>query len=234
MAGAPLANQTAKAPVGATPIARGTAFESAIHETVNRFAAAWGDEYCDTAKRTGNISRCRKGDGLLTVVGHPVIGLLPRVVLEMTLQRGTGRDWVSYLDEAERNRGAQASLGVVPSVSEVPGGERIRMFGTTKMIVAYDPNVDDPVILRAVLYILRCQAIDVASRRGSGRARVPAERLAEANDLLEQQLLGVYGTATLAKAHIEKLAEQLDTLRSGTYRKLNQVTHELQEGDDDM
>ena len=103
-----------------------------------------------------------------------------RVVLEMTdsVQRG----WTEYFDEAERNRGATASLGLVRTV-EQNAQQSIRVLGGRRIAMAFDPEVDDPDLLRTVVMLLRTAATAAASRRpGAGDRRGEARRGARLPD----------------------------------------------------
>ncbi|MGH3976306.1 MAG: hypothetical protein ACRDS9_23735 [Pseudonocardiaceae bacterium] len=73
---------------------------------MEQIAAGLGDEYADTGAIPGTIARNKKGDGVLTINGGSA-----RIVLEMTNSKRSS--WNDYLDEAERNRAAVASLGLV-------------------------------------------------------------------------------------------------------------------------
>jgi hypothetical protein len=227
-AGRFVADRSAGALRAGTPLAQGTSFETAVHEVVGRFAAAWGDGYIDTARSSGLIGRCRKGDGVLIIHGQRQAAEPARVVLEMTTEEGTRREWDAYLEEAERNRAAQASLGVVPSTIQVPGRERIRMFGTSRMVIAFDPDHDEPDILRTVLHLLRSQAITAASRRGTACASAAEEKLAEAIELLDQ-LNTLHSRATIACASVDKVAADLTALHSRLYRTLIAASQDLEE-----
>jgi len=70
----------------------------------------------------GSIQRCKKGDGVLTVSGGQA-----RVVVEMH-DSNDSRIWNGYLDEAERNREAAASIGIVRNAGQNMG-QTIRVLG---------------------------------------------------------------------------------------------------------
>lgn len=96
-----------------TPL-KGDSYADRVHGLMRDIASGLGDDYDDTSASTGNVPRSKKGDGVLTVNG----GVL-RVVLEMTDSERRG--WSDYLDEAERNRDALASLGLVRSPEQNGG-----------------------------------------------------------------------------------------------------------------
>jgi len=105
------------------------------------------------------VARSKKGDGVLSIDGGSA-----RVVLEMTDSKRT--QWNDYLDEAERNRGATASLGLVRDSAQ-NNGNTLRSVGARRIILAFDPGIDDPDLLRTVVQL----AQDGSSRSGCGRLR---------------------------------------------------------------
>lgn len=165
-----------------TPI-KGGSFEGTLHTILHDIAAGLGDEYTDTTTTTGALPRSKKGDGVLSVGGQAT-----KVVLEMTDSSRTA--WSDYLDEAERNRVAQASLGVVRS-PEQNAGLSVRVLGPRRVVLAFDPEVDDPELLRTVVQLLRTAAITESMRSGGVAAEI----------VTAQERI------TAAVAHLEKLGD---------------------------
>lgn len=104
-----------------TPI-KGDSYANRIHTLLFGIAKGLGDEYDDTSALVGHLRRCQNGDGVLSVNAGAA-----RVFLEMTDSARAG--WTDYLDEAERNRDAAASLGLVRA-TEQNGGQAIRVIRT--------------------------------------------------------------------------------------------------------
>lgn len=71
---------------------------------------------------------------------------------------GRPRGWTDYLDEAERNRGAQASIGVVPTSAQ-NHGQTIRVIGPRRIVIAIAEDHDSTELLRSVCILLRSQAL---------------------------------------------------------------------------
>jgi hypothetical protein len=154
-----------------TPL-KGVTYAHDVHAVMQDVAAGLGDEYTDTGALTGAVARSKKGDGLLTVEGGPA-----RVVLEMTDSARTG--WNAYLDEAERNREAAASLGLVRQTAQ-NAGHSIRALTGRRIVMAFDPQTDDPSLLRTVVQLLRVAAVAASARQDSGGIRTANERIDEA------------------------------------------------------
>jgi hypothetical protein len=160
-----------------TPI-KGASFEANIHKLMEDIAAGLGDEYADTTTKIGLVPRSKKGDGVLAVEGGST-----RIVLEVTDSMRTG--WGDYLDDAERNRAASAALGVVRT-PEQNAGRTIRVLGPRRIVLSFNPDADDPELLRTVLLLLRTVAITATTRTGAAEIATAEEKITEAIMRLEK------------------------------------------------
>lgn len=200
-----------------TPI-KGDTYASSIHRVMLQIAAGLGDEYTDTGSLTGVIPRCKKGDGLLTVNGGEA-----HVVLEMT--DSVRPKWNDYLDEAERNREASASLGLVRELSQ-NSGQTIRSLGSRRIVMVFDPAHDDAGLLRTVVQLLRVGAIAASSRRDSEGLETAEERITEAQEMLKK-----VDVIRKASGSIRKNADTIDrecnAVQTGVDRLLSQALDAL-------
>lgn len=200
-----------------TPI-KGDTYASSIHRVMQQIAVGLGDEYTDTGAVAGVIPRCKKGDGLLTIGGGEA-----HVVLEMT--DSIRPNWNDYLDEAERNREATASLGLVRELSQ-NAGQSIRLLGSRRIVMVFDPAADDAGLLRTVVQLLRVGAITASSRRDSEGLETAEERITEARTMLTK--VNVIRTAS---GSIRKNADTIDrecnTVQTGVDRLLSQALDAL-------
>lgn len=224
------ADATAKA--SAASALKGLPYQEAVHTVIQAHAGTMGDDYADTSSHAGRISGNKKGDGLLTILeqaGAP--DGVARVVVEMT-NSVARRDWVKYFDECERNRGAVASIGVVCTPEQVPGGGLLRLFGTRRVVVAFDPEVDDPALLHSVILLLRSQACLAVARTSGAQARTAEEKLTEATDLLEK-LLDLQRVGTTTRSNADKIVNGLGTLHAALARLLAEAMTALREATSD-
>lgn len=194
---------------------KGADYEARIHPLMESIAIGLGDEYADTSMTEGHVARSKKGDGLLTVEGGRA-----RVVVEVHDSHAR-RSWGPYLDEAERNRRATASLGIVPTV-EQNGGESIRVLGLRRIVMAFDPERDDPAFLRIAIQLLRTSAIAATRGAGSDGTQIAAERLTDALQLLIR-LDEISKTAGSIRKGADKVDTSANTLRSDLSRLLLQA-----------
>lgn len=196
-----------------TPL-KGMTYADGVHAIVRDIATGLGDEYTDTGTLVGHVTRSRKGDGVLTVGDAAA-----RVVLEMT--DSPRAHWHDYLDEAERNRAASASLGLVRDQAQ-NAGQSIRVLGSRRIVMAFDPEVDDPNLLRTVVMLLRTAAIAASARRGADEIATAEEKVAEAIGLLAK-IDVIQKTAGAIHKNASKISNECETFTSAIERLLNQA-----------
>ncbi|WP_291414670.1 hypothetical protein [Actinophytocola sp.] len=196
-----------------TPI-KGESYAGSVHAVLMGITTGLGDDYTDTSMTTGRLPRCKKGDGVLSLNDGAA-----RVVIEMTDSARTG--WTDYFDEAERNRDAVASLGLVRTIDQ-NGGQTLRVIGAQRLVLAFDPDNDVPDLLRTVVMLLRTTAIATASRKGVHQVATAEEKISEAL----KQLMKIDSVKKLS-ATIQKSATKIDSectaLHSAVRRLLDEA-----------
>ena len=196
-----------------TPI-KGESYAGSVHAVMVGIAAGLGDDYTDTSTTTGRLPRSKKGDGVLSLNDGTA-----RVVVEMTDSSRAG--WTEYFSEAERNRDAVASLGIVRTIDQ-NGGQALRVIGAQRLVLAFDPDNDAPEILHTVVMLLRTTAIATASRKGVHQVATAEEKIAEAlNHLMK------IDSVKMLSATIQKSATKIDgectALNSAVRRLLDEA-----------
>lgn len=194
---------------------------------MEQVAAGMGGSYTATGDTIGAVRSCKKGDGLLELSSADGVGAV-RIVVEM-ITTGASRKWPSYLAEAERNREAHASLGIVPSTDLVPGGSMLAPVGAKRLVLAFNED-GDPALLRAacVLLALRAQR-DLVGERGGSDLTVVDNRLAEAQRMLAT-LTEVIKTAAGVRSGAAKVVLGLEGLHESLTRCLAQARSALVTG----
>lgn len=205
-----------RAVANVTPI-KGASYEDNAGAAIAALANGFGDEYVTTGTTTGAIPYCKKGDGVLSIADTTA-----KVVVEMhTSFSGQKREWGDYLDEAERNRGAAASLGLVPSVDE-NDGHRVRTIGGRRIVMAFDPENDDVSLLHTVICLLRAASLAATTRDNGGEIEIARERIDEAVEALGR-LDEIQKAAGQIRKHSDKVASQADGLQTTLNRLLLQA-----------
>jgi len=207
-----------------TPI-KGASYEVQVHVVMRSIAAGLMDEYTESGTLVGRLARCKKGDGVLAVPGKPA-----KVVLEMTDSPRIG--WVDYLDEAERNRDAAASLGLVRTM-EQNGGQSILVLGPRRIVMAFDPEHDDPSLLRTVVMLLRAAAIATNARTGATEIATAEEKIAAAIEQLGK-IDEIQKCSGLIIKNAEKITGQSEAINTAIRRLLDQALTALGAVDDEI
>jgi hypothetical protein len=196
-----------------TPI-KGESYASAVHTVLIGIAAGLGDDYTNTSAIAGRLPRCKKGDGVLSLNDGAA-----RVVIEMSDSARAG--WTDYFAEAERNRDAVASLGLVRTIGQ-NAGHSLRVIGAQRLVLAFDPDNDSPDLLRTVIMFVRTAAIAAAGRKGVHQVATAEEKIAEACN----HLVKIDSVKNLSAA-IQKSATKIDSectvLNSAVRRLLDEA-----------
>ena len=212
------ATEATKATASVTPL-KGATYEDTVHAAMHSISLGLGDEYLETGTTGGAISgHNKKGDGVLVVAGGPA-----RVVLEMT--DSERRDWGDYLDEAERNRQATASLGLVPSLNQ-NGGQGMRVLGPRRIVMVFDPAADDHALLRSAIQVLRMAAVAATARQDDTDVQAAVERIAEALDVLPS-IDGIRKRAGTIRTNADHIDRDADKLQTSLNRLLMQARTSL-------
>ncbi|HEX3795262.1 MAG TPA: hypothetical protein VHV57_12250 [Acidimicrobiales bacterium] len=190
---------------------KGLPFEAAIGAAAEVVAAGMGASYTATANSVGALKGSKKGDGIFEVSLAEPGDRCARVVIECTT--GGARNWADYLDQAERNRQAQASLGVVARRDLVPGGEMLAVLAPNRIVMAYDPASDEPALFRSALLLLSVQAQRQLTDGRTGDLGAVDTKLAEAKRslLVMQELMK---TAMSVRTGASKVVTGLESLHA--------------------
>ena len=207
------ASAAATATAKVTPL-KGATYADGVHAVMRDIAAGLGDEYTDTGSVTGCIARSKKGDGVLTVDAGRA-----RVVLEMT--DSVRQSWGAYLDEAERNRAATASLGLVRDASQ-NGGQSIRVLASRRIVLVFNPASDDPGVLRTVVQLLRVSAIAACARQDLEEIETANERIREALEVITK-IDDIRKAAGSIRVNANKIDDQGTAMQTTLSRLLTQA-----------
>lgn len=202
----------------------GDTYENAVNTLLFGIAAGLGDEYTATRTTAGAVTQSKKCDGLLTIDGGTA-----RVVIEMTDSARAG--WSKYFGGAERNRLATASLGLVKT-REQNCGQSIRVLGTRRIVLAFDPASDDPELVRTILMVLRTSAVAAASRHGAQQVATAEEKITEAVVQLDK-IDEVKKTAGSIQKSALKIESACTLIYSGIQRLLSDALAALADATDD-
>ncbi|MEV6411025.1 hypothetical protein [Kribbella sp. NPDC051718] len=150
--------------------------------------------------------------------------------------------WIDYFDEAERNRAAVAAIGLVRS-PEQNDNQTIRVLGPRRIVASFDPDQDDPELLRTIVMLLRTVAIAASARTGATEVATAEEKIAEALTQLDkiarvkklangiQKSAGTIDSECAGiSAAIERLLNQALNALTGTTNATPTVIHNIESG----
>jgi hypothetical protein len=219
-AGAASTAEAAAAVFAASP-AKGIPYEDAVAEELEVIANEIGGSYEQTGMTIGLIRNCRKGDAVIELPMIHAGETPPRILIEATTQRSR-RDWPAYFRQAEPNRGCQVSLGIVPSVDGVPGGDLVAMLGSSRAVVAFDPAADSPGLVRALIQMLAIEARRRLVSHGDADLELVDRKLSQARTQLAE-LIQLQKVATGVRDNASKVVAGLDSVRNALAQTLDQA-----------
>ncbi len=208
--------------------AKGKPFQERVGASLEAIAVGMACSYTDTSDSVGRVKACKKGDGVVEAAAVEAGGPAPCVVVELTTQ-GHPRNWQQYLDVAERNRGAQAALGIVPTRELTPGNELVAIISPTRMVVAFNPDEDDPGLLRATIQLLLVQAQRRLTDDRSGDLRLVDAKLDDARRRLVE-MGDIIKAAVAVRNGAGKVVTGLEGLQGSVLLTIDQARAALASG----
>jgi len=135
------------------------------------------------------------------------------------------RIWNDYLDEAERNREAAASIEIVRNPVQNKG-QTVRVLGARRVVLAFDPAADDSDLLRTVIQLMRVSSLAASSRRDVEGLEIAEEQIRAALALIDR-----VNTIRRASGSIRRGAEVIDkecnTVQTGVTTHLGRALDAL-------
>lgn len=182
---------------------KGLPYEDQVIESLQRIAGLAGDECEATGQQVGLLPRRFAGDG--------VIGLKPngdkvtaRVVVEAKNRKLTKKDWLDEIEVSKANRGATGFIGFSKNIADMPNKNRIMIFDRQTILVAYDPETEDPQIALIVYQLVKMNTLAAAGH-------LDDSRISEINEGVDRALASLRSFDGLSKnaRSVEKLGKQL-------------------------
>jgi hypothetical protein len=182
---------------------KGLPYEDQVIESVQRIAGLAGDECESTGQQVGLLPRRFAGDG--------VIGLRPngdkvtaRVVVEAKNRKLSKKDWLDEIEVGKANRGATGFIGFSKNIADMPNKNRIMIFDRQTILVAYDPETEDPQIALIVYQLVKMNTLAAAGH-------LDDTRISEINEGVDKALGSLRSFDGLSRnaRSVEKLGKQL-------------------------
>jgi hypothetical protein len=145
-----------------------------------------------------------KGDVTVSINKLASRGHNINVVFEAKSMSMSRTEWRKELDIAMTNRGAQVSVAVVQHLDQMPGKSRVSIQDNQQLMVAFDPDTDDPAVLGCIYNIAKAYAV---SRTLEG-TQVSFKVIQEALEHLQASLSdleSIEGAVRSARKSLEKI-----------------------------
>ena len=183
---------------------KGMPYEEAVFEVLSQFAAASGDEAVRTGQTWGLIKNCMKGDVTVAVNKIAARGHLVNVVFEAKSMSMSREEWRKELNLAMTNRAAEVSVAVVQFIEQMPSKSRVSIQDNQQLLVAFDPETDDPAVLGCIYNFAKAYAVSRSLEGTQVSFRVIQESLEHLKASLSD-LESIEGAVRTARKSLEKI-----------------------------
>ena len=138
---------------------KGLPFEDSVFEVLAQIATASADEAIKTGQTSGLIKNCKKGDVTVSVNKLASRGHNVNIVFEAKSMAMSRDEWRKELNLAMTNRAAEISVAVVQTVDQMPNKSRTSIQDNQQLMVAFDPEFDDPAVLACIYNVAKAYAV---------------------------------------------------------------------------
>ena len=138
---------------------KGLPFEDSVFEVLAQIATASADEAIKTGQTSGLIKNCKKGDVTVSVNKLASRGHNVNIVFEAKSMAMSRDEWRKELNLAMTNRAAEISVAVVQTVDQMPNKSRTSIQDNQQLLVAFDPEFDDPAVLACIYNVAKAYAV---------------------------------------------------------------------------
>ena len=205
------------APVIEIGVFGGLDYEEEAISWVQRIASANGDDCEPTGNITGLVPRSKKGDGVvdLKVGGNT----RSRIVLEAKNQALTKLDWERERDGCRTNRAATSFIGLCKHLNDMPNGNRVLILDTQSIVLAFDPQIDDPELLILIYRMTKLHAL-------SGSGIIDEVNIVEVNRNLEDAVKALSKFDLISK-NASAIRNSADTITKEANEIRNSISDKL-------
>lgn len=197
-------------------------FEDSVFEVISQLATASGDEALRTGQTAGLIKNCMKGDVTLAVNKLAARGHVVNVVFEAKSTAMSREDWRKELNLAMTNRAAEVSVAVVQFIDQMPSKSRVSIQDNQQLLVAFDPETDEPAVLGCIYNIAKAYAVSRSLEGTQVSFKVIQEALEHLQSSLSD-LESIEGAVRTARKSLEKI----DSARIGIKGTLENQSQRL-------
>lgn len=181
---------------------KGFDYEEVAVRSVQILAGLAQDDCEHTGNVTGRVPRSKMGDGVVDVkVGAKVFS---RIVVEAKNKALTKTEWEKEAAGSKENRAAKGFLGMCKNLNDMPNGSRVLILDEQSIVVAFDPEHDDPNLLGLVYQMVRMATL-------SSSGQLDEVNIAEVNRALDDAMkaLEKFDSITKSAAAVKNSADSI-------------------------
>jgi hypothetical protein len=145
-----------------------------------------------------------KGDITVAVNKIAARGHVINVVFEAKSTSMSREEWRKELNVAMTNRAAEISVAVVQYVEQMPNKSRVSLQDNQQLMVAFDPETEDPAVLGCIFNIAKAYAVSRSLEGTQVSFKVIQESLEHLQASLSD-LESIEGAVRTARKSLEKI-----------------------------
>jgi len=196
---------------------KGLDYEADAVVSLQIIAGHAGDDCEATGNSTGRLPRNKMGDAVVDLkVGTRSFA---RLVMEAKNSAISKADWEHECKGSMENRAASGFIGMCKNVEDMPNGSRLLILNQKAIVLAFDPEFDDPNSLQLVYQMVKMATL-------SDLGQLDEISIAEVNTALATALEGLkkFDNITKSAAAITNAAKAI-TDEAGSIRRV--ITEQL-------
>jgi prophage DNA circulation protein len=127
-----------------------------------------------------------------------------RIVVEAKNKALTKSEWEKEAAGSKENRAATGFLGMCKNLNDMPNGSRVLILDEQSIVIAFDPEIDDPNLLGLVYQMVRMATL-------SSSGQLDEVNIAEVNRALDDALkaLDKFDSITKSAAAVKNSADSI-------------------------
>ena len=132
-------------------------YEYEVIHLIQSIAARAGDDCEPTGNVTGRVARSKMGDGVVDLKVGPSV--YARIVIEAKNKALSKLEWERESEGSKANRAAKGFIGLCKHLGDMPNASRIMVLDSQSLVVAYDPELDNPELLLLVYQLVKINTL---------------------------------------------------------------------------
>jgi hypothetical protein len=193
---------------------KGLPYEDQIITRMQQLSGLSADDCIPTGTTTGLIPKCKKGDAVINLKpsGDKIMA---RIVIEAKNSPISRASWDEEIEKGKKNRDAGGFIGFCKSVTDMPNKNRVLFVDRQTVILAHDPEVDDPQMAYLVYQFVKMSTL-------SSAGHLDDDKVSLLNDKLDVAMKNLTRFSGLSRD-----AKSIETTGKKMYTEINSLKDDL-------